>query len=826
VRSTFFSIVLIATSAGFLSGANDGPVTSGINPDVRQTVTVAPSEITLRGPRAQQQLVISTREGAAWIDATRSAKYESSDAQVAEVTPAGAVIPKGAGTATITAKTTAGDATAKVTVIDFGKPPAVDFKTDVMAALSRAGCSQGACHGSPQGKGGFRLSLRGFDPASDLQTLAREGSFRRTNPFEPEQSLILRKGSGRIPHQGGVRFQRSDSAYLVLRDWIAAGCQDSTVPRELASLEILPGSRLLSSQSPQQQLVALATFKDGSIVDVTSQAVFTVPLDPAVTVTPNGLVEFSATGEANVLVRYLEQVRSVQLSYVERDPEYEFKGPPPANLVDEHIFAKQKALQLQPAAVCTDEAFLRRVYLDVLGILPTPEEAQRFLDSPAADKRDKLIDELLERDEFATYWALKWADVMRGNRTTISLRGVHGLHRYLVEHFAADRPLTELARDILTARGNTFENPAASFYRVARTPDEAAESFGQLFLGVRIGCAKCHNHPFEALTQSDYYGLAAFFARVKLKGKQFGLDDETVYLQRQGEVQHPLTRKNLEPVALGFTPEKDAAEEDRREPLADWLTKPDNRYFARSTVNRLWYHLLGRGIVEPVDDFRDTNPPSHPELLAALAQEFVKADFKIKPVIRLILQSNTYQLAAEPPTQSKQAAAPARYFTHTHIRMITSEQLLDAISSAIGMPDDYPGYPLGTRAGELAEGAVENQFLMAMSRPVRDAACDCAREEEPALAGAIHLLNNPNLLRRLESPKGRIAKLVAAKQTPREIIEQLYLATLSRRPSAREVSIAETYLADAGKQNEGDLAASLQDLQHALLNGSEFLLRH
>lgn len=784
-------------------------------------VTIAPSEFTLNGPRSQVQLLVSEQTKTVGSDITRTAKYQSSDAKVAEVSAAGIVTPRRDGTATITAITAAGSATTTITVINFTAPTAIDYRTDVMAALSRAGCSQGACHGSPQGKGGFRLSLRGFDAVGDLQTLVREGSSRRTNPFEPEQSLILKKGTGRVPHQGGVRFQPTDTAYRVLRDWIAAGCPDSTAPRQLVSLEVLPGSRHLASGSKTQQLVALAKFADGSVVDVTGEAVFTVPLDPAVSVTANGLVEFTATAEANVLVRYLEQVRSVQLTYVEQDNEYQFQGPTPTNLVDEQIFSKQKLLQLQPAAVCTDEAFVRRVYLDVLGILPSPEEAKRFLDSPAADKRDKLIDELLDRDEFATNWALKWADVMRGNRTTISLRGVHGLHRYLITQFAEDRPLTELARDILTARGNTFENPAASFYRVARTPDEAAESFGQLFLGVRIGCAKCHNHPFEALTQGDYYGLAAFFSRVKLKGKQFGLDDEVVYLQRNGEVQHPLTRKNLEPVAFGYTPEKVGPDEDRRAPLAAWLTAPDNRYFARSIVNRLWYHLLGRGIVEPVDDFRDTNPPSHPELLDSLAAEFVKNEFKIKPVIKLIVRSKTYQLAAAAPPQGQHAAAAARYFTHAHVRMITAEQLLDAISSAVGVPDDYPGYPAGTRAGELAEGAVENHFLMATSRPVRDAACDCAREEDADLAGAIHLLNNPNLVKRIASPKSRLGLALTAKKSIPEIIEQLYLATLSRRPTDRERKVAETYA-----QDQADIAAGLQDLQHALLNGSEFLLRH
>lgn len=788
-----------------------------------KSLSVAPAVSQLRGLRAQQQLLVSgefanTREA----DLTRQATYESSNPKVAAVAPSGLITPMGDGTAVINVQFENLSAVATVNVSGMTEPARVDFRTDAIAALSRAGCSQGACHGSPQGKNGFRLSLRGYDPDVDLQFLTRESPGRRTNPQEPDFSLILLKGSGRVPHQGGVRFRPTDVAYQTLRAWIADGCKDEKPGRKLVSLETIPAQRLLHATSPQQQVIALAHFADGTVEDVSSLAVFTARNDSDYSVSAEGLVTYSKSADATILVRYLEQVRSVRLTFVQDDPRYEFHGPEPVNSVDRHIFAQQKLLQLQPAPLAGDAVFLRRVYLDVIGALPTEAEAREFLDSTGPDKRAKLIDGLLEREEFANFWALKWADVMRGNRTTISQRGVHSFHRYLVNHFSQDRPLDQLAREILSAQGNTLHKPAANFYRISPTPDEAAESFSQLFLGIRMQCAKCHNHPFESLTQTDYYGLAAYFARVKIKGKQFALDDEIVYLDRQGEVQHPLTRKNLEPIALGVAAGTLAPEDDRRAKLADWLTSPDNRFFARSTVNRIWYHLMGQGIVEPVDDFRDTNPPSHPELLDELAQEFVRGGFRFKPVLRTILNSRAYQLSGEKVAmQSPLASNPSRYFTQSTVRMLTAEQIVDAVSSSIGVPEEFRGYPKGARAVELAEGEVENHFLMAFTRPIRDAACDCAREDDPSLNEVLHLLNNAGLVRRIASKESRLASWLAADKTTPEIVESMYLSTLSRLPTPVERKLIEEHIA----QNP-DRASGLQDLQHALINSNEFLLRH
>jgi hypothetical protein len=704
----------------------------------------------------------------------------------------------------------------------FGdEPRPVDFRSDVIAALSRGGCNSGACHGSPHGKNGFRLSLRGFDPDLDLFTLTRGESGRRVDRVRPENSLFLLKSTGKVPHQGGIRFRPNEPAYQILLRWVAEGCRDAG-PVALVKLEVLPGDVRLPTDQPTRQLTVRAHFKSGEVRDVTDLTVFSVNSAGPATVTAEGLVEFQRTGEVSVLVRYLDQIRSARLQYVHIDPQFTFQAPAPFNDIDRFVFAKQKELQLSPAPLATDEVFLRRVYLDTIGVLPTPEEARAFLDSKDPAKRSKLIDWLLERDEYAAFWALKWADVLRGSPTTISERGVHSFHRYLVRSLAADTPMDEFARELLTGLGNTLNKPAANFYRVARTPEDAAEAFAQLFLGVRVQCARCHNHPFESITQTAYYGLAAFFAQVQYKGAKFGLDDEIVYLQPGREVTHPTTRKKQEPIAFGTPAGPLGPDDDRREKLADWLTRADNPYFARSLVNRVWYHLLGRAIVEPVDDFRDTNPPSNPELLDALARDFVKNGYRLKPLIRTILNSRTYQLASVgAPKQSPFAADPDRYFTKAAIRMLSAEQILDAISSATGVPETFKGYPPGTRAFELAEGGINHPFLQAFSKPVRDATCECAREEDPSLPQMLHLLNNKGMLKKVASSESRLARGLAAKKETAFLVEEIYLATLSRRPTAAEVAVVTRHLEQLGDREKG-----LQDLQYALFNLGEFLLRH
>ncbi|MFI5457683.1 MAG: DUF1549 and DUF1553 domain-containing protein [Isosphaerales bacterium] len=786
-------------------------------------ITVQPTEIVLHDSRATQRVLVTGRHRSSLeSDLTALATYKSLDPAVATVSPGGVVSPRGRGEVTLVVRYAGHEQRARVRVARYGPEPPVDFRTEVVAALARGGCNQGACHGSPQGKGGFRLSLRGFDPELDHVTLTREAFGRRTDVFDPPASLILKKATLRVPHQGGRRFQKDAAAYKLLNDWISQGCRPSPSATRLTGVEVFPSRRYLHASSPRQQLVVRARFDDASVRDVTDLAVFSSSNEADAPVTARGLVEFRRTAETVILVRYLERIETVPLTYVRTDPNFVAAPPAVVNEIDRHVFDLHRRLQLHAARGVEDPIFLRRAFLDLIGALPTPEEVTRFLDSTDLNKRSKLIDALLERDEFASFWAMKWADIMRGNREAITERGVHNFHRYLVTQFALDRPFDQFAREVLTSRGNTIHTPSANFYRITRTPEDAAESAAQLFMGVRIQCAKCHNHPFEAMTQKDYYGLAAFFARVRLKGQRFGLDDEVVFLAGEGEVTDPTRGKVQAPYAFGKPFDLGDPDDDRRRHLADWLTAGDNRYFARATANRVWAHLMGRGIVEPVDDFRDSNPPSDPDLLGTLAGAFVRCGYRIKPLIRLIMNSATYQRSAEPPAHaSPHGADPERYFTSAVVRMLTAEQVLDAISTATGIPERFPGYPPGTRAIEIAEGEIANPFLRAFTKPVRNDACDCARETEPSLNQVIHLVNNADLIAKIESPESRLGLAAKAGKTTAELVELAFLATLSRRPAEQEKTLALEHIARAA-----DRLAGLRDLQHALINSNEFLLRH
>jgi hypothetical protein len=788
-----------------------------------ELLSVVPARIALESLRARQHLLVSgTFSDQTQIDLTTDASYESSDPQVATVSKVGLVIPHGNGTTEIIAKYRNLEARTRVTVSRFDEHLPIDFRTTVIGALSRGGCNQGACHGSPKGKNGFRLSLRGFDPDVDYRFLTRDVFSRRVNLNDPKSSLLLLKAAGRVAHQGGLRFHENEPAFQTLVQWVSEGCRDSAEHRTLDRLEVLPSHRILNMARRKQPIIVRAHYRDGSIQDVTDLAVFTSADEESARVSRTGMVEFQRTAEAAILVRFLDKISTVRLAFIHTDPQFVWADTPQKNFVDRHVFTKQRQLQLRPAGLSGDAVFLRRVFLDLIGAIPTPDEAREFLDSREPMKRQQLIDRLLEREEYAQFWAMKWADVMRGNRETISERGVHNLHRYLVTLFANDQPFDAVAREIITSLGNTIHEPAAHFYRVSRTPTDAAESFSQLFLGVRIQCAKCHNHPYESITQQDYYGLAAYFSRVKLKGKRFGLDDETVYLARTGEVQFPDTQIDVAPIAFGTPAGQLKPGEDRRIRLADWLTDPQNKFFARSVTNRIWYHLMGQGIVDPIDDFRDSNLPSNAALLDALAQDFIKHGYRFKPVIRSILNSRTYQLSAEfRGKQSTLAAKPDRYFTRSIVRMLEAEQIIDAISSATGVPERFPNYPLGTRAVALAEGAVNHKFLQAFTKPIRDVGCECARETDPTLNQVIHLLNNPELLNKIESPQSRLGGWLETNKTTAEIVERLYLATLSRRPTAAEQQLAADYLQTASARSTG-----LRDLQHALLMSNEFLLRH
>lgn len=790
-------------------------------------LSVQPATVTLSGPRAMQQvLVTGTYADGSVRDLTPFAEI-STATDVAALTPDGLLVPRRNGTTALVVKVGGQSAGLTVTVKDYDRPQPVSFRHDFIAALNVGGCNQGACHGTPSGKGGFRLSLRGYDPPADFLTLTREVYNRRTDPLDPDASLILQKGMGRVPHEGGQRYQPHAVAVDVIRGWLAQGLQDdpANLPA-LQAIDVLPGSRVLKAPGRFQQLAVLARFADGSTRDVTRLTVFSSSDTAVADVGVNGLVEFRQSGEAAILCRYLDQLQTVRLTYLEPRENFAWSNPPVHNEIDKLVFAKLRMLSINPSDLCSDQEFIRRAYLDLCGILPTPDEVKAFLTSKDAAKRSKLIDALLERPEYADFWTLKWADVLRNNRKTVQPKGAHVFQAWLRNHVAANTGFDAVVRDLLTASGSTFANPPANYYRIARDPTSLAETTAQLFFGVRMQCAKCHNHPFERWTQDDYYSMAAFFARVKQKkdtvepGTGNANFAEVIYTDRAGEVTQPRTGKAMPPKVPGVPAPTIPPGQDRRQVLADLTTAPDNPFFAKSIANRIWYHLNGKGIVDPVDDFRDSNPSANDELLDYLGKELAARKFDVKHVIRLIMNSRTYQLSAMANESNKD---DTKYFSHAVTKLLTAEQLLDALCTVTEVPEKFAGLPAGTRAVQLPDGEVNHPFLKTFGQPARELACECERESDSNLAQALQLINGPTVNDKLRNPGNRLGRLLGKKLSETEVLNELYLATLSRLPAEGEVKAALEHVAKAKPE---DKRKAWEDVQWALVNSKEFLFRH
>jgi hypothetical protein len=698
----------------------------------------------------------------------------------------------------------------------------VSFLHDVVPILTREGCNSGACHGTPSGKNGFRLSLRGYDPSLDFQSLTRDMQGRRINRLEPESSLILLKASGQMPHGGGRRFDPHSLYYDLLRHWIAQGADDdSTRVSRLTKLEIIPNRQILIEPKADLQLRVQAYFGDGSVRDVTKLARFSLNDEAVAGVTPQGRVERLAKGEVAVSAEYMSQMATASVIF--GNSAFTWNPVPENNAVDHYVFAKLRLLQMEPSGLAGDEEFLRRAFLDAIGKLPSPEEAKRFLADHYPHKRDKLIDALLERPEFTDWWAMKWADRLGCNQRFVGKIGAVKYHEWIRQAILCNIPEDEFVRSILTAGGGNYGHPPVGFYRRLRDPLVRAEEVAQLFLGVRLQCARCHNHPGEHWTQDDYYGLAAFFARLNYRDGPFFIQiydkEETVYPARQGEVVQPRTGQVVPPKFLGDSIPAIPPYADRREALARWLTSPDNPLFARAAVNRLWFHLFGRGIVEPVDDFRSTNPPSNEELLSFLAAEFIRHGFDRKHLIRTIMKSRTYQLSSRTTATN---AEDDKYFSHTRVRLMGAEELLDAIVSATGVAEKFPGFPLGTPAMALADGEYQHPFLEAFGRPARAMACECERGSDTTLIQALQLVGGRVVQDKIHSDGGRVSRLITSGRKNAEIVDELFLATLTRRPSPEE----ERDLVARLDRVATNRRQAVEDLLWALINHKEFLFQH
>ena len=806
-----------AKAASKKSAAQVKKVKAAVPPPA--SLSLEPSKFELRGSRASLQLVATGKYDANRVrDLTADVKYTSSDPKVARV-DGSVVVPIADGKATITAALGDRQAAATIVVSGMENPVYVSFKNETLPALTKAGCNMGACHGSPSGKAGFRLSLRGFDPPLDVLTLRTEYFNRRTNIMDPAQSLILKKPLMEVAHGGGRRLHKGDASYRVLFDWISEGLRlDPADAPDLVKIEVLPSQRVFHDMGTRQQLRVNGVFSDGAVRDLTPLTVFSSSNEAVATVSPTGLVEKTGRGETAILARLLDKMSTGYITFLDDVKGFAWTNPPANNFVDTLVFEKLKQLQILPSGVCSDEEFVRRAYLDATGRLPHPDEALAFLNAKNPDKRARLVDELVDSPDTAEFWTLKWCDILRANSKKLEPAGVHKFRRWVYECVLADKPLDQFARELLTARGSVFENPAANYWRASRDPQDATETTAQLFLGIRIQCAKCHNHPFERWSQDNYYGIAAAFTRVGRKPGGNATDEEVVFTQTSGEIQQPRTGQTMK-VHLLLKGDVNVPDDvDRREVFAKWLTDPSNPFFAKTCVNRIWGHLMGRGIVEPVDDFRDSNPPSNAKLLDELSRQFIQHGYSAKWVMRTIMQSRVYQLSSRKNDFNKDDEI---YASHANTRMLTAEQLLDAICAVTGVSEPFAGLPRGTRAVDLPDPPTDNYFLKIFGQPQREMACQCERSTESNLSQALQMINGPVVHNKLRDDTGRVPQMLKAGKTDDAIINSLYLTALSRPPAAEEIAASKAHIA-----RSSDRRQALEDIGWAILNCKEFLFQH
>lgn len=777
-----------------------------------------PPQFTLIGNRASQQLVVTQLPETAQVrDVTGEATITPADTSIVRV-EGSRVIPLANGTTTLSVTIGGATAAATVTVSGLEAPAPISFNNETLAALTKAGCNMGACHGSPSGKGGFRLSLRGYDPPLDLLTLRTEYQGRRTNIMAPDESLLLRKPLMEVAHAGGRRLRKGDPAHVVLREWIAEGLQTSPATEAtLDRIEVYPQKRVFQAEGNRQQIIVTGYFSDGTTRDLTDLTVFSSSAESVATVDERGLVTKEGRGETAVLARYLDKMGTTYLTFLENVEGFAWNEPEADNFIDRLANDKLKQLQIPPSPLCSDDEFLRRVTLDLAGRLPSIDETTHFLQDSSPNKRELLVDRLLASSDHAAFWSLKWADVLRVNSNKLKSPGVYKFLQWIYAGVYNDQPLDAFARELLTSQGSVFENPSANYWRASRDPTDAVETTAQLFLGIRIQCAKCHNHPFERWSQDNYYGVAAAFARV---GRKNGAtpDEEVIFVQDGGEVTQPRTGKQMK-VHLLLQGDVDVpAGEDRRSIFANWLTAPENPFFAKATSNRIWGHLMGRGIVEPVDDFRDSNPPSNAPLLEEMARQFTEHGYSRKWLIRQIVTSRTYQRSAHttPLNESDEL-----YFSHAVPRMLTAEQLLDGICAVTSVNEQFKGVPAGTPAAHLPEPPTDNYFLKIFGQPQREMACECERSTESNLSQALQMINGPTVHNKLRDDNGRINQLIAAGKNNEEIITTIYLAAVSRQPNSTEMAASLTHIA-----NNENRRFALEDIGWAVMNSKEFLFQH
>lgn len=852
-----FILTCLVVLAGSVLCA-DQPSTASVGAGELKSISGLPGNLALQGADQAQQLIITGHFANGGVrDLTAQTTWRAADPRVVRVEKNGLLISVGNGTTEVTAEVLGKTTKFTVSVVGADQEQPINFTNEIVPIFSKLGCNAGACHGKASGQNGFRLSLLGFEPWIDYEALTREARGRRVFPAAPHASLMLLKPTGSVAHGGGKRLDPGSRDYQLLVRWIRAGMPfGSATDPKVVRIQVTPGHRLVARQVTQQLMVT-AHHGDGTQRDVTEQAEYSSNDPEMLGVSATGLVETrDLTGEAAIMVRYLGQVTVFRATVPMEAPAAKFLAHPPANFIDELVFAKLKQLGLPASELCSDSEFLRRASLDITGTLPTTAEAAKFLADSDTQKRTRLVDELLTRPAYASYFALKWGDILRNRQKGIV--GVGGgatrttaFHGWIRDSLAKNKPYDQFVREILTARGEFAGDnaqPPVGWYNVLRTPQAMVDDTAQLFLGTRIQCAQCHHHPYEKWSQDDYWGLAAFFARVQLgnapaKGKppaggQKGLP---VVLAASGQVTSPQGKVYSRPRPLAGSELTVPAEQDPRQLLADWMVRPGNSFFARALVNRYWAHFFGRGIVEMPDDMRVTNPPSNPELLDALARDFVEHRFDLKHLVRTICTSRTYQLSSTPNEHNlKDRQSFARYYP----KRLPAEVLLDAINQVAGVSSSFStnarqtgGKPVnggGMRAIDLPDEAAKTPLLAAFGKPERSSACECERSNAATLTQSLYMLTSAEVHNKLKDKTARPAKLAIDPRPLPEKIREVFLLVYARPPTADELQTAQEYLAAeearAGKLPTRDQPtarqAAYEDLLWALLNTKEFLFNH
>lgn len=779
-------------------------------------IDVYPPDIKLNTKLDFQRLiVVATRDDGVTLDVTNAAAVRLADAAPARL-DGRTLYPAADGNTTLEVEYQGLKASAAVAVKDATADRPISFHLDVMPVFLRAGCNTGSCHGAARGKDGFNLSLFGYDPKGDYYRVTREETVRRINLAVPASSLLIEKSTGAVAHTGGKRFEADSQYNKTLLRWLeAAAPLDAGEPPVVSELEVFPPRAVIEGAGSTQPFLARARYTDGTDRDVTDLAVFSTSNDNSAGINADGLVTAAARGEAFVMARFETKTIGSQVLVLPKDLQY---TPPPVtgNYIDELIGAKLLKLRILPSELCGDEEFIRRVTIDVTGTLPSEEEYVAFLNDTAPDKRAKVIDRLLARKEFSEIWAMKWSEwLMVKSSPDVSYKSMFLYSSWLTDKIANNVPLDQMVRELLSATGGTFKSPATNFYQIERDTLKTAENVAQVFMGFRTQCAQCHNHPFDRWTMDDYYSFAAFFAQIGRKQSE-DYREIIVFNSGGGEVRHPVGGRVMPPKFLGGDV-PDVQGKDRRVVLAEWLTSPDNPYFATNVSNRVWAHFFGKGIVQEVDDVRISNPPSNPELFEALGKKLVEYKYDFRQLVRDICNSHAYQrsVVRNPSNQTDE-----RNFAHANVRRIPAEMLLDCINQVTETKEKFQGLPLGARAVQIADGQTSNYFLTTFGRAKRETVCACEANTDPSLSQALHMLNGEAAHGKIVQG-GAVKRLLDQGKTPEQVVETLFVRCLSRQPAPDEKQ--KLLAVVAGAENP---QAGLEDVFWAILNSREFLFNH